>query len=91
MVELFTILYTLCLERNGSSAERFKTRIQLYTPSRILSVCLFVCPIITHESLDRFVSTFDWGNTETHGNVLSLVLSVEVESIDFNNKNLVSR
>ena len=26
-----------------------------------LSVCLFVCPIITHKPLDRFASNFVWG------------------------------
>ena len=25
------------------------------------AVCLFVCPIINHESLDRFASNFLWG------------------------------
>ena len=37
-------------------------------------VCLFVCLIITHEPLDQFVSNFDWGTRENHGNVLNLVL-----------------
>ena len=29
-----------------------------------LSACLFVCPIITQEPLNRFASNFDWGNRE---------------------------
>ena len=39
----------------------------------VISVCLFVCPIITHEPVDRFASNFDWGTRENHDNVLSLV------------------
>ena len=39
-----------------------------------MSVFLFVCPIITHESLDWFASNFDWETRENHGNVVSLVL-----------------
>ena len=50
----------------------------------VISVCLFVCPIITQEPLNRFVSNFDRGNWETHANVLSLVLRFLVEWIDFN-------
>jgi len=38
-----------------------------------LSVYLFVCPIITQEPLDRFVSNFGWGTGGSQGNVLSLV------------------
>ena len=33
----------------------------------IISVCLFVCPIITHEPLERFASNFDWGTRENPG------------------------
>ena len=40
----------------------------------VIPVCLFVRPIITQEPLDRFVSNFDWGTREAHGNVLSLIL-----------------
>jgi len=29
----------------------------------VISVCLFVCPIITQEPLNRFASNFDWGNS----------------------------
>ena len=42
--------------------------------SVLVSVCLFVCQIITQEPLDRFALNFDWGTRETHGNVLNLVL-----------------
>ena len=40
----------------------------------VIYLCLFVCPIITHEPLYQFVSSFDWGTKENHGNVLRLVL-----------------
>ena len=48
----------------------------IYTYIKLLSliVCLFVCPIITQEPLDRLISNFDWETLETHGNVLSLGL-----------------
>ena len=35
-----------------------------------ISVCFFVCPIITQEPLDRFVSNYDWRIQDIHGNVL---------------------
>ena len=41
-----------------------------------MCACLFVCPIITHELLDRFASNIDWETWENHGNVLSLVLKL---------------
>ena len=34
----------------------------------LISVCLFVCPIITHESLGRFSSNFDWGTLQNLDN-----------------------
>ena len=40
----------------------------------VISVSLFVCPIITQEPPDRFASNYDWGTRETHGNALSVVL-----------------
>ena len=44
-----------------------------------LFVCLFRCPIVTHEPLlDQFVSNFDWGTRENHENVLGLALSVNM-------------
>ena len=58
-------------------------RIYLYKTNHILMLtttvfwsplCLFVCPIITLEPLDRFVKNFDWETLETHGNVLGLEL-----------------
>ena len=52
----------------------------------IYKVVISVCPIITKEPLDRFVSNFDWGPRENHGNVLSLV-----EFVDFHSLKLVSR
>ena len=42
-----------------------------------MCACLFVCPIITHELLNRFASNIDWGTWENHGNVLSLVLRLQ--------------
>ena len=30
-----------------------------------ISVCLFVCPIITQEPSNRFASNFDWGTLNT--------------------------
>ena len=38
-----------------------------------LGVCLFVCPIITHEPLDRTVSSFDWGTRENYVKVLTVL------------------
>ena len=35
----------------------------------VISVCLFACPIITHEPRDRFAS--NWVTHENHRNVLS--------------------
>jgi len=46
--------------------------IGIYKYKVVISVCLFVCPIIAHEPFARFVSNFDWGTREIHGNVLSL-------------------
>ena len=40
----------------------------------VISICQFVCPIITQEPLDRFVSNFDWGTRENHGSDFSLDL-----------------
>ena len=34
----------------------------------VISVCLFVCPILTHEPLDWFDSEFDCGTRENYGN-----------------------
>ena len=48
--------------------------VYIYKVVISVSVCLFIFPIITKEPLDRFVSYFDWGTRETHGNILSLVL-----------------
>ena len=41
------------------------------THSVYIFVRLFVCPIITRESLDRFASNFDRESRENHVNVLS--------------------
>ena len=40
--------------------------VSIYTVviSVCMFVCLFECPVITHESLGRFASNFKWG---THG------------------------
>jgi len=43
----------------------------------LISVCLFVCPIITLEPLYWYVSNFDWGTRENHRNVLSLDFEVQ--------------
>ena len=48
--------------------------IVIYKYKVVISVCRFVCPIIAHEPFARFVSNFDWGTREIHGNVLSLVV-----------------
>ena len=45
-----------------------------YIHKVIISVCLFVCPYIMQEPLDRNASNFDWGPRENHENFLSLVL-----------------
>ena len=37
-----------------------------------ISVCLFLCPIITQESLDRFASNFDFRN---YGRTSSMLLA----------------
>ena len=39
----------------------------------LISFCLFVCPKMTLEPLDRFASNFDLGTREIHGNVLSFL------------------
>ena len=39
----------------------------LYNYEVVISVCLFVCPIITQKPLDRFALNFDRGTRETHG------------------------
>jgi len=66
--------------------------VHLYIIYKVLiSVYLFVFPIITQKPLDRFASNFDWGTRESHENVLSLVLRFEVDWVDFNSVNLVSR
>ena len=41
----------------------------IYMYKVVISVCLFVCPIINQEPLDRFASNFDWGTRESHENV----------------------
>ena len=46
----------------------------LYIDRVVISVRLFVCPIITQEPLERFALNFDKGILESHGNVLSFVL-----------------
>ena len=38
--------------------------------------CLFVFPIITQEPLDRFVTNFNWGTRERHGNIFKLGLEI---------------
>ena len=48
-----------------------------------ISVCMFICRIISHEPLNRFASNFDWRTRENHGNVPSLLLKVQVEWVDF--------
>ena len=49
-----------------------KKNINMY--KGVISVCLFVCPIITQEPLNRFASNLYWGTWESHGNVLILGL-----------------
>ena len=43
----------------------------IYIYKVVISVCLFVFPIITQEPLDRFASNFDWGTWESRRNVLA--------------------
>ena len=52
----------------------FKLHLAVKGARKNLLSILFVCPIITHEPLNRFVSNLDWGTRENHGNVLSLVI-----------------
>ena len=51
-----------------------KKRI-IYIYKVIISVRLFVCPILTQEPLDRFAAHLDWGTRKIHGNALSLILN----------------
>ena len=46
----------------------------IYIYKVVISVCLFVFPIITQEPLYRFASNFGWGTWENHGNVLAWFL-----------------
>ena len=39
-----------------------------------INLCLFECPSLTHETLDLFASTFDYGTWKNQGNVLDVVL-----------------
>ena len=52
----------------------FKLHLVVKGAHKNLVSILLVCPIITHEPLDRFVSNLAWGTRENHGNVLSLVI-----------------
>ena len=63
----------------------------LYIYKFVISVCLFVCPILTQEPLDWFASNFDWKTREIHENVLSMALRFLIESVDLNSEKLVSR
>ena len=53
----------------------------------VISVCLFVHPIITQEPLNRFALNFDWGTREDHGDVFSLVLDSKLSGSTFIGKN----
>ena len=44
-----------------------------YIYKDVISVCLFVCPIITQEPLDQFAANFDLGTRYAYGKVLGLV------------------
>jgi len=44
--------------------------IYIYKVVISVFVCLFVCPIITEEPLNRFASNFNWRTRENHWNVL---------------------
>ena len=46
-------------------------------------VCMFVCPIISHEPLNGFASNFDWRTRENHGNVPSLLLKSKLSGLTF--------
>jgi len=43
---------------------------KIYKYTVLISVCLFVFPIITQEPLDQFAKNFGWGTRENHRNVL---------------------
>ena len=50
-------------------------QVSIYINQVVISACLlFVCTIITQESLDRFSSNFDWGTRANHRHVLCLAL-----------------
>ena len=61
-------------DRINKQTNRDHNFIFIYLSLLSLSVCLYVCVIITQEPLDRFASNFDLGTREIHGNVLILVL-----------------
>ncbi len=44
------------------------TSLHIY--ENVMSVCLYECPIITHEPLDQFPLQFDLSTQLNHGNVL---------------------
>jgi len=59
--------------------KHIKYYLNIYKNKDVISVwvsgCLFVSPIITQVPLDRFASNFNWETQQSHGNVLSLVLT----------------
>ena len=80
MVKIFLMTNTLLFLPNFYVIEYVFNK---FISKVVIFVFLFVCSIITHEPLDRFVSNFDWGTRENHGNVLSLVLRLKVEWVYF--------
>ena len=51
----------------------YGTNLSFYIYKVVISVCLFVFPIITHEPTHRFASNFDLGTRDNPGNVLCSV------------------
>jgi len=58
MVKIFLMTNTLLFLPNFYVIEYVFNK---FISKVVISVCLFVCSIITHEPLDRFVSNLDWG------------------------------
>ena len=51
-----------CFQTSVLSRQTAQYLQQVYIYKVVISVCLFVCPIITQEPMDHFASKFDWGN-----------------------------
>ena len=56
-----------------SLGEYISLLLHIFIYKVVISVCQFVCPIITQEPFNRFTSKFDWETWLNRGNILSLV------------------